>query len=340
MGRLPYSLLCCPLLGSHNPITRRTEAGHRLENGLCSDTLLYSVTPKAGATPMKKVIPLFLLAVLGAASLPQAGAGQRVQQSDPQREEPLRVFLDCDSYICDFDHFRREVDFVSYVRDRMDAGLHVLVTSQSTGAGGQEYTFFFIGLGRLEGTRDTLRYTSLPDETDNVTRSGLVRTFKLGLVRYVAPTSLGRRLDVTYSGPGDEASVGPIEDPWDLWVFRVSVGGEFDAASREKSKSIDGSISAGRITEDVKLDFRAEGDWNQDRFEFSDGEESTFSQRSFEGTATGVWSLSPHWSAGGTASASGSTRQNQDLALRAGPAVEYNIFPYCRVHPTTDHLPL
>ncbi len=36
----------------------------------------------------------------------------------------------------------------------------------------------------------------------------------------------------------------------------------------------------------------------------------------------------PHWSAGATASATGSTRLNQDLALRGGPAVEYNIFPY------------
>ncbi|MCJ7629025.1 MAG: hypothetical protein MUO50_11640, partial [Longimicrobiales bacterium] len=223
----------------------------------------------------------------------------------------------------------REVDFVSYVRDRMDAELHVLVTSQSTGAGGQEYTLFFIGLGNLEGAQDTLRYTSRPDETDDETRSGLVRTFKLGLVRYVAPTSVARRLDITYSGPDEESPVGPIEDPWDLWVFRVSLGGEFDATSRESSKSLDGSLSAGRVTEDLKLDFRAEGDWNQDSFELEEeGEKSTFSQRSFEGTATGVWSLSPHWSAGGTASASGSTRQNQDLTLRAGPAVEYDIFPY------------
>ena len=278
---------------------------------------------------MKKGIPVILVAVLSASSFTETGAQERVERSSTQQEEPLRVFLDCDDYICDFDHFRREVGFVSYVRDRMDAGLHVLVTSQSTGAGGQEYTLFFIGLGNMEGAQDTLRYTSRPDDTDDVTRSGLVRTFKLGLVRYVAPTSVGRRLDITYSGPGEEASVEPIEDPWDLWVFRVSLGGEFDAVSRESSKSLDGSLSAGRVTEDLKLDFRAEGDWNQDSFELEEeGEKSTFSQQSFEGTATGVWSLSPHWSAGGTASASGSTRQNQDLTLRAGPAVEYNIFPY------------
>jgi hypothetical protein len=220
------------------------------------------------------------------------------------------------------------VDFISYVRDRADAQLHVLVTSQPTGSGGEEYTFFFIGLRGWDGAQDTLRYASRPDDTDDETRSGLVQTFKLGLVRYVAPTPVGRRLGITYRGPEEEVQEEPLEDPWDLWVFRIRVSGEFEAESREDSRSFDGSISASRTTEDLKLDFRAEGDWNEDRFEFSDGEESSFSSRNFEVEGTAVWSLTPHWSAGATGSAIGTTRQNQDLALRVGPAVEYNIFPY------------
>jgi hypothetical protein len=220
------------------------------------------------------------------------------------------------------------VDFISYVRDRADAQLHVLVTSQPTGSGGEEYTFFFIGLRGWDGAQDTLRYASRPDDTDDETRSGLVQTFKLGLVRYVAPTPVGRRLGITYRGPEEEVPEEPLEDPWDLWVFRIRVSGEFEAESREDSRSFDGSISASRTTEDLKLDFRAEGDWNEDRFEFSDGEESSFSSRNFEVEGTAVWSLTPHWSAGATGSAIGTTRQNQDLALRVGPAVEYNIFPY------------
>ena len=277
---------------------------------------------------MKMATLLFVLASLSAIALPPPAAALQEQPTASESQEPLRVFLDCDDRTCDFDHFRREAGFISYVRDRMDAQLHVLVTSQATGAGGEEYSFFFIGLRDLEGAQDTLRYVSRPDETDDETRSGLVQTFKLGLVRYVAPTPAGRRLDITFQGPTEERVEGPLEDPWDLWVFRVRVSGEFDAESREDSRSFDGSLSAGRVTEDLKLDFSASGDWNKDRFEFSDGEESTFSSRSFEVEGTVVWSLGPHWSAGGTASATGSTRQNQDLALRGGPAVEYNIFPY------------
>jgi hypothetical protein len=227
------------------------------------------------------------------------------------------------------DHFRREVAFISYVRDRMDAQLHVLVTSQRTGAGGNEYTFNFIGLQEFSERDDTLRFSSRPDDTDSETREDLLRTFKLGLVPFIAETEIGRRLDVSYRGPGGEVSVQQVDDPWNLWVFNIRAGGELDGESTENSKSFDGSLSASRTTEELKMDFRASGDWSTRTIDFGEEEgESTYNTREYTVEGLSVWSLSPHWSAGATASASGSTRQNQDLALRAGPAVEYNYFPY------------
>ncbi len=261
--------------------------------------------------------------------LPSAAASAQERPLNPQlQDEPLRVFLDCERQWCDFDHFRREVAFISYVRDRMDAQLHVLVTQQVTGAGGMEYTFHFIGLRDLVGREDTLVFASRPDDTDDETRSDLVQTFKLGLVHYVARTPVGRRIDIGYRGPGGQRAVEQVEDPWDLWVFSVRVSGELEGESREGAKAVDGSVSAGRTTEDLKLDFSARGEWEQDRFEFSDGEESTYSRRDYDVEGTAVWSLTPHWSFGASASASGSTRQNQDFAIQGGPALEYNIFPY------------
>jgi len=271
---------------------------------------------------------LIFLAVLSGFAMPPKAAAIQGPPPIPGQEEPLRVFLDCEGYICDFDHFRREVGFISYVRDRMDAELHVLVTSQNTGAGGEEFSFFFIGLREWAGKQDTLRYVSRPDDTDDETRSGLVQTFKLGLIPYLASTPMGQQLEITFLGRPEEAPREPVDDPWDLWVFRVRVSGELEAASRERSRSFDGSLSASRTTEDIKLDFRASGDWNEDTFEFSDGEENTYSSRSFDVEGTAVWSLNPHWSAGLTGSATGSTRLNQNLTLRGGPAIEYNIFPY------------
>lgn len=264
-----------------------------------------------------------LAIVLSAASLSAQEQGSPYSLQD----EPLRVFLDCEPFICDFDHFRREVEFISYVRDRMDAQLHVLVTSQATGAGGEEYSFFFIGLRDREGAQDTLTYVSLPDATDDETRSGLVQTFKLGLVRYIAPTALGRHIGITYLERERERATRQVDDPWNLWVFEIRVSGELEKESREESRSFDGSLSANRTAEDIKMDFSARGDWQEDVFELSEGKKTSI-RRSFEVEGLVVWSLSPHWSWGVTGRASGSTRQNQDLALQAGPALEYNIFPY------------
>jgi hypothetical protein len=275
---------------------------------------------------MRRTIPLLWTLALFAVSSPPPALGQDPIPDTAEQEEPLRVFLDCRR--CDMDHFRREVAFIAYVRDRMDAQLHVLVTSQETGAGGTEYTFNFIGLREFLERDDTLRIASRPDDTDEETREDLIRTFKLGLVPFIAPTEIGRHLDVTYRGPRGEVAVEQMEDPWDLWVFNLRAGGELEGESTENTSAFDGSFSASRTTEELKMDFRASGEWESRTIDLDEGGESTFTSKEYEFEGLTVWSLSPHWSTGVSASASGSTHQNQDLALRGGPAMEYNYYPY------------
>jgi hypothetical protein len=137
------------------------------------------------------------------------------------------VFLDCQTFFCDFDHFRREITFVNWVRDRQDADVHVLGTGQATGGGGRAHTIAFIGLRRSVGRTDTLRYVSTNTDTPVEIRDELVRVVKLGLVPFVAPTEIGEGLDVIFRSP---AAAHPTtqtdeDDPWNLWVFTVSVGG-------------------------------------------------------------------------------------------------------------------
>jgi len=90
-----------------------------------------------------------------------------------ERSARLKVFLDC--FRCDFDFIRTEIPWVDYMRDRADADVHVLVTQQSTGAGGQQYTLDFIGLDAFAARSDTLVYTSDREDTDDTRRRGLAR---------------------------------------------------------------------------------------------------------------------------------------------------------------------
>ena len=268
--------------------------------------------------------------IVAAASLiPSRGSAQE-EIADPGPDDSLlRVFLDCERRMCDFDHFRREVSFVNYVRDRTDADLHVLVTSQETAAGGEAYEMYFMGLEERAGQQDTLRFVSQESDTDDEERAGLTQIFKLGLVRYVAPTSAGPLLDIRYSAPEQVQQQASTEtDPWNLWVFSIRAGAELDGESRESSQAFDGSFSASRTTEDLKIDISSYAEYEEEEFELNEGGVLVSTARNINHEGLVVWSFGPNWSAGVRASVLTSTRVNQDLAIRAAPALQYSIFPY------------
>ena len=256
-----------------------------------------------------------------------AAAAQEVPPQPPPQRAALRVFLDCED--CDFDHLRREVPVVDYVRDRTDADVHVLVTEQETGAGGSEYLFFFLGQRDLAGRADTLRYVSPQFQTEDEEREGYTRTFSLGLVRYLTYASMTERVDVGFRDPEEGPLPGaPQDDPWNLWVFRASVGAELDGESRRSDTSVDGSFSASRVTEEFKIDLNVRGDYQEQTFELDDGRTDVHSVRELDAQSTTVWSLGPNWSWGFSGSIGMDQSVNQSLFVRAAPALEYSLYPY------------
>src|SRR4029079_13764031 len=90
------------------------------------------------------------------AALTLATAAPAAAQAAPPARQMVRLFLDCNR--CDDDYLRKEVTFVDYVRNREDADVHLLVTTQDTGGGGTQFTLKFIGLGRYQGQDQTLVY--------------------------------------------------------------------------------------------------------------------------------------------------------------------------------------
>lgn len=268
-----------------------------------------------------------IVVALASLSVPSTHASaQETPQQTPQPGSSLRVFLDCER--CDFDHLRREVPVVDYVRDRTDADVHVLVTQQQTGAGGSEYLFFFLGQRELAGRADTLRYVSPQFQTEDEERDGYTRTFSLGLVRYLTYASMGDQIDVDFPEAEEGApALTPQEDPWDLWVFRASVGAELEGESRRSDTSLDGSFSASRVTEEFKIDVNVRGDYERRTFEIDDSTE-VHSVRSLEAEGTAVWSLGPNWSWGFSGAVGSDQSMNQAFYGRVAPALEYSVYPY------------
>lgn len=250
------------------------------------------------------------------------------------QDSALRVFLDCPNSFCDFDYYRTEITFVNWVRDRKDAQVHVLVTSQQTG-GGQEYTLGFIGLERFAGTEDTLHYLSHAGDTQDDIRKGLGQVLRLGLVRFAARTPVASRIEVSYSAPAGAAA--KVRDPWNYWVFTARLNSNFFGEHSYKNNYMSGGISASRITEAWKIDLSTNLSYSQNDYLVpvydSTGalvreDLSRNITRSYGADVLVVRSLGRRWSAGVQASAFSYTYSNQDLTLKVGPAVEFDIYPY------------
>ncbi|MEO7368753.1 MAG: hypothetical protein ABIZ36_12410, partial [Gemmatimonadaceae bacterium] len=88
------------------------------------------------------------------------------------------------------------------------------------------------------------------------------------------------------------------------------------------------SVSANRTTKAIKINTSVNGNYNENSFTFSGGEKFESFARSYGGSELIVKSLTDHWSLGERATIGSSTFTNQKLSIHAGPAVEYNLFPY------------
>lgn len=272
---------------------------------------------------------LMRLSVLTASCTVLAWPEARAQQpAADTTSQALTVFLDCNARNCDFDHFRREITWVNWVRDRQDSQVHLLVTDQRTGGGGRRYTLDYIGQDGFAGVEKSLSYTSNPTDTDAEVRERLTQTIAVGLVQFVEATPLASRLRIVYEAPAVAVLQREDGDPWNLWVFRLSFDGSLEGEELESSYGLRGSASADRVSEDLKVSFDLDGRYSRDRFDFEEEGIEIYEDWDYSADLLTIWSLSDHWSAGGSGSADVSTRVNRDLAIFVGPAVEYNIFPY------------
>lgn len=264
---------------------------------------------------------ILCLAWLAAALVVSGAAAQ-----EPPAAQSLEVFLDCQGVECDFDHFRREIGYVTWVRDRQDAEVHVLITGQPTGGGGREFTFTFIGLKSLAGKADTLRLVTRNTDTPAEIRDRQVQLLKLGLVRYVAATPAGQALEIGYRAAAAAPTV-PARDPWNLWVFTAGLNANLSGEKLQRFTFVAGSLRANRTAEDVKLDFSVFGSYNRSSQALSTGTYVNVSTH-YGASQVAVWSAGPHWSFGLRSSESSSTFYNTDLETHTGPAIEYDLYPY------------
>lgn len=262
-----------------------------------------------------------------------AGAdGAAGQQQGERNGERLRVFLDCASRNCDRDHFRREITFVTWVREPQDAELHVIMTSERAGGGGLRYTFDMEGREELGGLEDQYTHTSSVTDVEDEVVEALTGVLSLGLVRFAARAGYAEAIEVQVVEGGEEAGaaadqITPEEDPWDFWVFNIGGNVSIQDEDRSDEKEFGFRANANRTTEAWKLDVSGSGDFSREDFTLQDTVVSN-DQDSWDVSAFAVRSLGEHWGVGAEVEANNSTRFNRELLLALATGAEWNLFPF------------
>ncbi len=262
------------------------------------------------------------------------GAGVSDAQDATRSAAALRVFLDCNR--CDFDFLRREITFVNYVRDRYDAQVHVLVTTENSG-GGRLYTLDFIGLEEFTDRGVSYTYSESRTDTDDETREGLAQVLRVGFLHYIIDTPMAYDIRIGAGGGGVGTGLAgggrrpvmaqPDDDPWDFWVFRLSTNARLSGEASREQRNFNGSASANRTTEEWIVRAEFDGSYRETVTLLSTGDFTDVRTR-YQLDGQLVKSLGEHWGASIRGGSSASTFLNQDRRIRVLPGLEFNVFPY------------
>ncbi len=256
-----------------------------------------------------------------------AGEESKYQDTGVLQENGLRVYIDYSKSDNTERFFRREISFVTYVRDPNLAQVHIFITRQTTGSGGRRYQISFIGKEKYANQDQKLFYFSEQSETDIVRREGLTRIIKMGLMPYVSQTSVAEQIEIHYNDLEVKSAPELLSDSWDYWIFELSLGGVTSAEESVKGYSIRSSASADRVTEDWKINNSFFLNYREEKF--SQGEENLISTwKWWKIESKVVRSLTERWSAGIAGEIYSSSYRNIRLGMRIAPGIEYNIFPW------------
>jgi len=254
-------------------------------------------------------------AVVFLAVLPLALPAQEPEAS--AKAVPLRVFVESSAF--DLGDWAASIP---YAEPSSAENAQVIVAVKPEGS--NVYVILLTGRGEFEGQSDGFAYAVPPGQSKDEIRAALIQQIKLGLLRFVSKTPLAGRISLSLM---DQVKPTAVTDPWNFWVFSLSLNGFLNGEKSTNSRSWIGNFSAGRVTPAWKIRLSLSGNTNTDAFELDDYRYESSSRSAHLGALV-VKSLTDHWSIGAYLNAASSTYQNIRWSLSPAAAVEYDLFPY------------
>lgn len=252
--------------------------------------------------------------------------------------EKLKIFLDCNNTSCDDNYLRTEIGLVDFVLDRLAAEVHILITSQPNGSGGERLQFIFFGQNKFQNTQDTLLSNLDPNATAVERRTEIVKKVKLGLIPFISDSPYARFIDINLKTPkvaDEHIKAAGTKDKWNYWVYRIDGDGTFNTDQVYKSTQLSGTLSAHRTTDKLKVNFALYASFNSSSYEYQNNGSSSLykvSNNDYLLSHYLVKSIGQRWGLGYEAHYSNNTFSNNKRRKYLRGAIEYAVFPYSKVN--------
>ncbi len=246
--------------------------------------------------------------------------------------EAPNVFFSCAGECYDA-YLKQELSYFRVVRDRHQADVHLIVSRQAAGNGGDRFTVRAVwteAAGEKYHLLDTSRQDAFivpPAATSEEAREALAQAV-LRLL-YDALRNSPRRLDFELRTPERSASaLSRVSDPWNYFVLVPELMAQGEGGSGYYYADATAALTIRRTTEPWRL--RVRGSYTRDvsGFELEDGSKIRASIPSWEARMLSAHALGRHWALGGLLSTWGGQFENYQLHVHGGPGVEFNVFPY------------
>ncbi len=252
------------------------------------------------------------------------------QNSENKNDAKIKIFLDCTRpWLCDEDYLKNEFKMVDYVRDRFTSDVHVILNTQFSGGGGEQNELVCKGQGRFSHKSDTLRYFNDPTMSDDDKRKKLLQYLKLGLIGYIAQSSIAEKIQFSYTDDKKETQTAALKkDPWNYWQFSVNTSGFFNGNKNYQSSDINAGLSADRETEKSRFRFRADNNVSRQVITIGNDEKVTINKDQQSIFVNYVQKMNEHWALGIGGDFSRSIFDNIDARFGVSPRLEYSVLPY------------
>lgn len=264
---------------------------------------------------------LFSLLLIFLIGIPVAG-------QETTNEKP-RVYIEGSTG--DFNFIRNNIQFVDFVNDPNNSDLHIIVSSQTTGSGGRNYTLAFYSETLEQIGEFTLSCSIAGGSTEDESRQKLMETLRIGLLPFANEFKSDITVSVQQPNYQVDRQTEVVVDPWKNWVFDLGVSGSLSGEELRKNYSYRGNVRIRKITEEWKIN--ANYSYNRSETKITrvrdDVEEIISSMRLTQSAGINwVKSLTDHWSMGLNTYFNKSSYSNIDIETGVNASLEYNFYTW------------